>query len=85
MRRLTTKNIKKDMWILDSKNQLGQIIHVHISVAKHINDTPFVYKLYKAHRVYTEVGPTHANYFLVIPTALAFCWRKLKDISNFLN
>jgi len=85
MKLLTTTNIKKNLWISDSKNRLGKIIHVHSSIADHMSETPFIYHIHGGNRVYAEIGPKQNQNYKIVPSPIAYFWRKQKELFTFIK
>jgi hypothetical protein len=86
MKLLTTKNIKKGMWINDPTHGLSQIIHVHKSVARFMDETPFTYKIYLGHRCYTSATLSGTEYKIgIVPRYRVYVMKKLKTIKNLFK
>jgi hypothetical protein len=83
---LTTKNVKKGIWIKDPKHGISQIIHVHKSIAKYMDETPFTYKVYNGHLCHRSATLTGTEFKLyIIPSYKVYILKKLNLLKNFFK
>ena len=86
MNLLTTKNVKKGLWIKDPNHGLSQIIHVHNSIAKYMDETPFTYKVHEGHLCHKSATKTGKEFKLfIVPSYKVYMLKKFKLIKNFFR
>ena len=86
MKLLTTSNIKHGQWIKDPNYGLCQIIHVHKSIAKYLEETPFTYKIYGGHLCHKSATKTGKEFKLyIIPHYIVYIMKSFSKLKQLFN
>lgn len=86
MRLLTANNVNKGMWIKDPNHGISQIIHVHRSIAKYMDETPFTYRVHEGHLCHRSATLTGKEFKLyIVPAYKVYVLKKLKSLINYFK